>query len=364
MVNSDDSALIQSFASSGDAEAFAEIVRRHASLVFATCRRILKDSDHAEDAAQQTFFDLFKNPHSVRGSLAGWLHSVGIRRSIDMIRRESRRAERESDYAQIVQAADSEWKEILDHVDEALEQVQEKDRVLLIEHFLEGRTQADLAESLGVSQATISRNLQTGVASLREKLRERGFIIPVSALLLLFEAESATSAPVSLLHQLGKMSLAEPPSSNSVPSSLSFGKVAIRVSILVGAILFILGGFAYLRISSIRGPAVILPSPRQQRIIKRVRPGDQFQFVGLQVTLVGVFRNNPSDPKDDQAEYLLTMGGVSTRIRFTRNETIFFGNFELTVESIQFNSDGVTGTARIVIWYPANGPAGAGKPIS
>src|SRR5262245_39768245 len=42
--------LLQGFVSSGDAEAFRLLVRRHERIVFRVCRRILADSHDAEDA--------------------------------------------------------------------------------------------------------------------------------------------------------------------------------------------------------------------------------------------------------------------------------------------------------------------------
>ncbi|MCH9057310.1 MAG: hypothetical protein IIB55_01640, partial [Planctomycetes bacterium] len=41
-----------------DAEAFAEIVTRHAGMVFATCNRILGDRAAAEEVAQECFLAL------------------------------------------------------------------------------------------------------------------------------------------------------------------------------------------------------------------------------------------------------------------------------------------------------------------
>ena len=39
--------LLQRFSQTGDAEAFSEIVRRHAGLVYGACLRVLEDKNRA-----------------------------------------------------------------------------------------------------------------------------------------------------------------------------------------------------------------------------------------------------------------------------------------------------------------------------
>jgi len=57
--------LLHRFAKTGDAEAFSEVVRRHAGLVYGACLRILADRDRAADAVQETFFQLLRNAGNI-----------------------------------------------------------------------------------------------------------------------------------------------------------------------------------------------------------------------------------------------------------------------------------------------------------
>lgn len=78
-----DAALLDRWCNHRDAEAFAEIVARHLSMVYHTCRRILGDTHDAEDVAQECFTDLVRNPPRKRkdlSSLGGWLYTVATRR--------------------------------------------------------------------------------------------------------------------------------------------------------------------------------------------------------------------------------------------------------------------------------------------
>lgn len=76
-------ALLRRFAGTRDAEAFREIVRRHAGLVYGVALRILSDVDRASDVAQETFLQLTKDADMVSGSLPGWLHRVATHKAID-----------------------------------------------------------------------------------------------------------------------------------------------------------------------------------------------------------------------------------------------------------------------------------------
>src|SRR4051794_13605952 len=85
-----DRSLLDSFAQRGDTEAFAALTQRTAGMVYATCRRIVGDAALAQDAAQETFLQLLRNPQSVTGSVGAWLHRVATNKALDLVRGEGR----------------------------------------------------------------------------------------------------------------------------------------------------------------------------------------------------------------------------------------------------------------------------------
>ena len=199
--------LLHRFAKTGDAEAFSEVVRRHAGLVYGACLRILADRDRAADAVQDTFFQLLRNAGNITGSVPAWLHRVATRRAIDVVRRDSSIRRQETEYAANKPREVRKWQDISGYVDEGLSELDEQTQEILIQRFFEGRSMVDIAADKEVSQPTVSRRIESGVAKLRERLRKRGIIVAVATLGGLLGENVVEAAPALVLKELGKMAL-------------------------------------------------------------------------------------------------------------------------------------------------------------
>jgi len=199
--------LLRRFAERGDAEAFSEIVRRHAGLVYGACLRVLEDRNRAADAVQETFLQLLRNARTITGPVPNWLHRVATRKAIDLVRRDSSRKRREAKYSGEKQVKVNKWEDLSVYVDECLNELDEETREVLIAYFFESQTMTDVAAERGISEPTVSRRIESGVERLRGKLQKRGVIVTVITLGGLLGQNAAEAAPGFVLKELGKMAL-------------------------------------------------------------------------------------------------------------------------------------------------------------
>jgi DNA-directed RNA polymerase specialized sigma24 family protein len=78
--------LLAEFKATGDQQAFEEIVRRYAGMVFGVCLRTTKNTHDAEDATQAVFLSLAAQCKTGDGVkyVGPWLQLVAMRVSLDL----------------------------------------------------------------------------------------------------------------------------------------------------------------------------------------------------------------------------------------------------------------------------------------
>lgn len=169
----DDSVALSRFASQGDPAAFRALTQRYQSMVFATCRRVLRSQADAEDAAQETFLKFARAATTIRGNAAAWLHACALGTATDLLRRKTTRERIERAAADNATLTDDQrtWKELEPLLDVALAQLPDEDRDVIVAHFLVGRPQKDLAREAGVAPGTMSRRIDSALAALSKSLR-------------------------------------------------------------------------------------------------------------------------------------------------------------------------------------------------
>ena len=204
-----DMALWEQWVRRRDAEAFEQIIRRHANMVYATCRRILHNATEAEDVTQQCFERLAETRKGPARNLAAWLHRVATNLALNRVKAEQRRRDREARFAQ--GQADQraiEWDDVYDLVDEALLELPDKLHEVVVAHFYERQSHAAVAQSLGLSRQTVTYRIHQGVNELRRTLQRRGVTIAFAMLSAGLTAETSAAAPTILATRLAKIALA------------------------------------------------------------------------------------------------------------------------------------------------------------
>jgi len=206
-----ETALLEQYVRTRDAIAFRELVEQHQDMVFAACHRVLGNRADAEDASQNCFLKLAQAAGRLQSPIAGWLHTVAVQGSIDILRSGIARRARERAVAvhpEQAAACESAWADVLGEVDAAIVALPERLRTPIVLYFLERRTQAEVAAELGLVRQSVTKRLRRGVEALRRRLKRAGIVAPAVALTAMLTTNAAEAAPATLTATLGKVALA------------------------------------------------------------------------------------------------------------------------------------------------------------
>jgi RNA polymerase sigma factor (sigma-70 family) len=225
-----DGELLGSFIERHDEIALTALVKRHGSMVWGVCRRLLSHHD-AEDAFQATFLVLVRKAASIRSSamVGSWLYGVAHQTALLARRTAARRRARE---VQVTEMLDIEavqldqWPELRPLLDEELTRLPEIYRAVVVLCDLEGRTRKEVARQLGVPEGTVGGRLARARVLLAKRLTQRGVVLSGGALAAVLSAGSASaSAPPSLVGSTIKAA-----------SLLAAGQATAIVSVKVAAL--------------------------------------------------------------------------------------------------------------------------------
>lgn len=203
-----DALLLERFSHQADAQAFSELVHQYARLVYGTAFRILHNQSDAADISQETFIALHQQAGRISGSLTAWLHRVATNKAFDLLRRTRRRSHREEAYALSRSTEIQTWQALSGQVDKALEKLDRPLRAMLLDHFMAGKTETQIARDRGISQATVSRHINDGLSQLRGILKRQGALVAGAAALSTMLMESSVQAvPDAVMGELSKLAM-------------------------------------------------------------------------------------------------------------------------------------------------------------
>lgn len=155
-------------ARAGDEDAFGRIVAAHWSPLVALARTVLADqSQDAEDVVQEAFCQAWKALPELRspGAFLAWMRRITLREAGRWRRRVRPRVVEESSLLQAPNQIDGD-------VAKALARLSKRQRAVLFLGEIEGVSDLEIGETLGIRPATVRVHRQRARDRLRQLLQE------------------------------------------------------------------------------------------------------------------------------------------------------------------------------------------------
>jgi RNA polymerase sigma-70 factor (ECF subfamily) len=182
--DAEEAALVRAVAG-GDERAFASLYDKYSSILFGLLLRILHSRAEAEDVLQEVFLQVWQQAHSfdsARGRAFTWLVTLARSRAIDRLRAlDSRERAARRSAVEAPPAAEKEEgaddaalrSERADVVRDALAELPEEQRQVLLLAYLDGMSQSEIAAARGQPLGTVKTRTRAGLKRLSELLRGR-----------------------------------------------------------------------------------------------------------------------------------------------------------------------------------------------
>ncbi|MEM7387922.1 MAG: sigma-70 family RNA polymerase sigma factor [Verrucomicrobiota bacterium] len=161
-------------------EAMRRCIERYSGLVSGIARKYMSVEADAEDVVQEVFAELWLKAERFdpsRASAATFIGLVARRRSIDWLRKQSRRPKLEpiTDEIEMGHTGDSAIRSRMDteQIGLAMQQLPARTQELFRLHFEKGMTHPEIAKATGLALGTVKTTLRRGLIEMRDRMRER-----------------------------------------------------------------------------------------------------------------------------------------------------------------------------------------------
>lgn len=163
----------------GDHQALTELYSEYGGAVYTVAMSILRNRELAGDATQQTFVNAWRNASTFQSErkFAPWIYAIARNASLDLLRAEARResvsVSGDVDTPHNPPGIEAAWETF--EVRLAIDQLPEKERLVVKLTHLDGHTHSQTAERLGISVGTVksrSHRAHQRLASLLRHLVE------------------------------------------------------------------------------------------------------------------------------------------------------------------------------------------------
>jgi RNA polymerase sigma-70 factor (ECF subfamily) len=161
-----------------DESALAALYDRYSGMLSSVLRRILRDTQAAEEILQDIFYQLWRGAaqfDSSRGSLPGWLLVIARNRAISRLRRHNPASGEELLENTVVLPTTLETRvmqqQLIGKVKGALNSLPKEQRAAIELAYFEGLTHSEIAERTGEPLGTVKTRLRSALETLKRNFQ-------------------------------------------------------------------------------------------------------------------------------------------------------------------------------------------------
>jgi uncharacterized protein (TIGR03435 family) len=301
----DDMDLLREYARSQSEAAFEALVSRHLNLVYSSALRQVSDAHLAQDIAQAVFIILAQKAKSLgaRTMLAGWLYQATRYACADALKGLRRRQHREQEaFMQSLAnpSASEVWLQIAPLLDEAMAQLKDKDRNLVVMRYFENKSAREMADALGLEPPAAQKRLTRAVEKLRVYFAKRGLPHSAAVMAESISANSVCLAPAGLAKTIALAAAAKGAAAGGSTLALVQGALKTMAwskaleAMAIGAGLLVAVGAVTLAVDELEdwfdppGGADLVPPPVKPSVAQAVNPaGYPWQLLAFPTNAIG-----------------------------------------------------------------------------
>ena len=160
----------------GARNAQLKLYERYARMLFATCLRILANTEEVEEAMQDSFLKIFTHleQYHEEMSFEGWIRQIAVRTAIDRLRQRSEELELPTDnLPDLPEEEEEEPLYTVEQIKQAMEKLPESYRVVLSLYLFEGYDMEEIAQILHVKPASVRSQYLRGKRKLIEGIKRQ-----------------------------------------------------------------------------------------------------------------------------------------------------------------------------------------------
>lgn len=160
----------------GDKDAFGILVRHHQSRVYSTIYHMVGNHEDANDLTQDTFIKAYKALKSFKknSGFFTWLYRIGVNLTINFLNSRKKRRFISFDHSDYDAESDNQIfelisdktprknidiRELREKLNEAIQQLSEKHRAVVVMHDIQGMSHEEISEILKCSNGTVRSRL-------------------------------------------------------------------------------------------------------------------------------------------------------------------------------------------------------------